>query len=504
MDWEPAESYSMDVDVTQDFFSFADCDVYMAPPSIQEVHMASPILTSQPPAISGITFFLPPLEMKTKPIVFPPFNIHAISRQALEPLVGPRKTKVAPLDVPFVYMPAIATYQVEPPTMPSASCQGDNYTFGVHNHNHSLPTSVYPPVTPSPSKSRTILPDVSPIKPIDILDEEGQIADSLAATPSPLIECSSSAGWPDRIAGPDIAPNVDYIPWPDSIDELDVTPSTPHLVVETNTPEWIDEQDVTPCTPHLVVAKINTPERIGKLGVTLSTPQLVVAETHTPEWSVDEDVTPLSQYPILEAATPFHWPEVPFFQEYIDWGVDLIDLWSPNFESSNLDEDDSVLRAFGVSRLEDLDWILEGFRAASVADVCVKSKCASNSFEATFVPTPLHNLSPVSLYDWTASEVGPDLISFDSAYGLHHNIHSGSFKLPSLESGDVIQFESNLFQTSTPAPYKRSALPDVQSRSPLIFNKPTYTVEGNAPRNTKIDASTQTEELPGVTNGTSL
>lgn len=478
----------MDVDVSP--FSFADCDVFMAPPGIQEVHMASPILTSQPPTISEISFFLPPLIMKTKPIVFPPFNIHAVSRQALEPVVGPRKIKAVPLDdSSFVYMPAVATHQVEPPIMASARCQGDNYTSGVYNHNHFPPNSVYPPVTPSPSKYRTTLRDVSPIsipvKPIDILDEEGQIADTRAATPSPLIE--STAEWPDGIAGPsDIVPNVDYIPWPNSIDELDVTPSTFHFVAETNTTEWIDEQDVTPITP-----------------------QPVVAETITPEWTVDEDVTPLSQYPILETAAPFHWPEIPFFHESVDWGVDLIDLWSPNFESPNFDEDESVLRVFGVSILEDLDWILEGFRATSVADACVESKSASNSFEAMFVPAPLHQFSPVSPYDWAVSEAGLDLISFDSAYSLDHNIHSDSFELPSLESGDVIQFESNgLFQTSTPAPYNRSVSPDVQSRSPFdpldVFNKATFTVEKNAPRSTKTDASTQTEELPGATYGTSF
>ena len=123
-----------------------------------------------------------------------------------------------------------------------------------------------------------------------------------------------------------------------------------------------------------------------------------------------------------------------------------------------------------------------------------------------FVPAPLHN--EVSSYDWAVSEADPNLISFDSAYGLHHNIPSGSFKLPS-ESGDVIQYESNgLFQTSTPAPYYKSASPDVQSRSafdPLVFfNKATNTVERNAPRSTKRDASTQTEESPGATYGTSF
>jgi hypothetical protein len=67
MDWEPTENYDMDVDVTQGPFSFEDCDVYMAspcdvnkaPPSVQDIHMASPILTSQLPSISEIALFLP-------------------------------------------------------------------------------------------------------------------------------------------------------------------------------------------------------------------------------------------------------------------------------------------------------------------------------------------------------------------------------------------------------------------------------------------------------------
>ena len=457
MDWEPAESYDMDVDETQASFSFADCDVDMAPPdplSVQDIYITSPILTSQLPSISEIALFLPPLETKTKPIVFPPFNIHAFSRHAPEPLIGP---------------------QVEPPTLASASCQGDNYTPAVHNFP---PNSVYRPVTPSPSRYRTTLGDFSPIfvpvKPIDILDKEGQIADTRAATPNPFIENTSSDGWPNGIADPgDITPNLDCIPWPDSIDEQDVTPRTPYLIAETNTPEWIDEQDVTP-----------------------NTPPPVVAETNTPEWTVDEDVMPLS--PILEIATPFHWPEITFPQEFFDLGVDLIDLWSPNFGSSNFDEDDSVLRAFGVSSVEDLDWVLEGFHATNVADACIGCKGASNNFEAMFIP-PLHNFSRVSPYDWAVSEAGPELISFDSVYSLHHNIPSDSFKLPS-ESGDI---ESNgLFQTSTPAPYNRSASPDVQSRSPLvIFNKAAYIVERDTPKSTKTDASTQTEKLPGATYG---
>ena len=568
MDWEPAESCYMDVDMTEGPFSFTDCDVYMAPPIVQEVHMASPILTSQPPTISEITFFLPPLEMKMKPIVFPPFNIHALSRQALKPPVGPREIKVVPLDDSFVYVPAVGTYQSEPPTKASASSQGDTYT-SVHNHNHfpSNSVSVYRPVTPSPLKSRTTLRDIL-VKTIDILDEESRIADTRVATLSPLIESTSSAG-PDEMAGRgDITPSVDCIPWPDSIDEQDVAPSTPHLVTETNTPKWIDEQNVTPSTPHLVVAETNTPEWIDEQDltpsrpslfgaeantsewndeqdVTPSTPHLVVAETNTPEWideqdvtpsppslvgvetntpewideqdvtpsaphpviaetttpewTVDEDVTPLSQYSILETGTP----EMTFFQEFDDWGVDLVGLWSPKFEIPNFNEYDAVLRAFGVSRIEDLDWILEGFRAISVADACIESKSDSNGFESMFVPAPLHNFSPVSSYDWAVFEASPNLISFDSAY----NIHSGSFKLPSLESGDVLQFESNgLFHASTP--YNRSALTDVRSSSPfdplIIFNKATYTVERNAPRSTKTDASTQTEESPGATYGMSF
>ena len=512
MDWEPTENYGMDVDVTQGPFSFDDCDVYMAPPSVQDIHMASPILTSQLPSISEIALFLPPLEMKTKPAVFPPCSIHAVSRQVLEPLTCPRRIKAVPLDDSlFVYIPAVSNYLAEPPTMFSASCQGDNYTSSLHNHNYFPKNSVYRPVTPSPSESRTAFRDQT----IDIFDEEGHIDDTRAATPSPLIESSSCAGWPDGIAG-DIFTNVDCIPWPYSIDEQDTTPSTPHHVAETYTPEWIDEQDLTPSTPHPfvetytpewinedvtpdtphLVAETNTLEWIDEQDATLSTPQPVVAETNTPEWLADEDVTSISQYPILETATPFHLPEIPFFQEFVDQGTDLIDLWNPNFEGSNFDKDESVLHSFGASSLKDLNWILEGFHATSVADACIESKSVLNTFEAMFVPAPLHNFSPVSSYDWAVSEAGPDLISFDAAYGL-----------PCLESGDVIQYESNgLFQTSTPAPYNRSALPDVQSRSafdPLVFfNKATNTVERNAPRSTKRDASTQTEELPGTTYGT--
>ena len=474
MDWEPAEGYGMDVDekgpvdgpmhMTQEPFS-SDCDVYMAPttPVQEEVHMASPILTSQPPTISEIDcsslgFFLPSLEMKTKSIVFPPFNIHAVPRQALEPRISPRKTKLVPLDdSPFIYVPAVATYQAESPAMSSASSQGDTYTSAVHNHNHFPSKPVYCPVTPSPAYSRPTLRGVSPIltpvMPIDILE----IGDTRAATPSPLIENTSSAGWPDIMADSgDIVPNV--------VCTL-----------------WIDEQDITP-----------------------STPRPVVAETNAPEWTVDEDATPLS--PILETTTPFDWPEITISQQYFDWGVDLIDLSSPDFNSPNSDKDDSILRAFGGSSLEDLDWILNGFYATSVADACNEYNNASNSFEAMFVPAPPDNFSPVSPYDWAVSEAGPNLISFDSAHDLRHNMHSGSFELPS-KSGDVIQIESNgLFQTSTPSRSAYEKLPDVQSHSlsdPLvIFSKVAYTVERNAPRSTKTDASTQTEELPAATYST--
>ena len=368
-------------------------------------------------------------------------------------------------------MPAVETYQVEPPTMASAN-QGDNYTPAVHKYNHFPPNSVYRPVTPPPSKYRTTLGAVSPIlipvKPIDILDEEGQMPDTRAATPSPFIESTSSDGWPDGIVGSGgINPNLGCIAWPDSIDEQEVTHRTPYLIAEANTPEWIDEQVVTPSTPHLVVAETNTPEWIDKQDVTPSTPHFTVAETNTPEWideqdvtpstshlavaetntpewideqdvtpntlqpdvaetnapewTVDEDVTSLSQYPIPEIATSFHWPEMTFSQEFFGLGVDPIDLWSPNFESRNFDEDDSVLRAFGVSSIEDLDWVLEGFRATSVTDTCIEFKSASNNSEVMFVP-PLHNFSPVSPYDWAVSEAGPDLISFDSAYGTFFTI----------------------------------------------------------------------------------
>ena len=526
-DWEPTENYDMDVDATQGPFSFEDCDVSMAspstpsPPSFQDIHMASPILTPQLPSISSprfqdihmaspiitpqfpsiseIALFLPPLEMKTKPTVFPPFNSHAVSCQALVPLAYPMEIEALPLDdSPSVYIPAVSNYLPEPPTMYSGSCQGDNFTSAVHNHDHFPPNSVYRPVTPSPWKYRTTFRDVSPQS--DISDEEGEIADTRSATPSPLIESTSCAGWSDELAGSsDMSIDIDCTPLPDSIDEQNVTPSTPYLVAETYTPEWIDEQGVTPRTP----VEIYTPEWINE-DIMPSTPYLV-AETNTPEWLADEDLMSISQNPILETVTPFHLPGVPFIQEFVDRGADLVDLWDPSFEGSNFDKDESILLSFSTSCLKDSEWILEAFHATTIADACIESKSASNSFEATSVPAPLDN--QVSPYDWAVSEAGPELISFDSAYDLHHNIHSGFLKLPS-ESGDVIQDDSNgLFQTSTPASHNRSASPDVQSRSafdPLVFfNEATNTVERNAPR-TKRDASTQTEELPGATYGTSF
>ena len=522
MDWEPTENYDMDVDVTQGPFSFEDCDVSMAspsPPSVQDIHMASPILTPQFPSISEIALFLPPLEMKTTPAVFPFFSSHAVSCQALEPLAYPREIKAVPLDdFPFVYIPAVSNCLPEPLTMFSATCRADNFTPAVHNHNQFPSNSVYRPVTPSPRKSRTTFRES------DISDEEDEIVDRRSATPSPLIKSTSCAGWSEGLTGSrDMSMDVDCTLRPDSIDEQNVTPSAPYLIAETYTPEWIDEQDVTPripveiqnewinedimpSTPHLV-AETNTLEWIDEQDATPSTPQPVVAETNTPKWLADEDVTSISQNPILETATPFHLPEVPLFQEFVDPGADLIDLWDPSFEGSNFDKDESVLRSFSASSLKDLEWILEAFHATTFTDACIESKSASNSFEAMFIPAPLHN--QVLPYDWAVSEAGPDLISFDSADGLHHNIQSGSFKLPSLESGEIIQYESNgLFQTSTPASYNRSASPDVQSCSalyPLVFfNKATNTVERNAPRSTERDASTQTEELPGATYGTSF
>ena len=390
-------------------------------------------------------------------------------------------------DSPFVYIPAVSNYLPEPPTMFSASCQGDNFTSAVHNHDHFPPNSVYRPVTPSPWEYRTTFRDVSPQS--DISDEESEIADTRSATPSPLIESTICAGWSDGLEGSsDMSIDIDCTPLPDSIDEQNITPSTPYLVAETYTPEWINE-DIMPSTPHLV-AETNTPEWIDEQDLTPSTPHLV-AETNTPEWLADEDLMCIS--PIIETATPFHLP-----------GADLVE--DPSFGGSNFDKDESVLRSFSASSLKDLEWILEAFHATTIADTCIESKSASNSFEAMFVPAPLDN--QVSPYDWAVSEAGPDLISFDSANDLHHNIHTGSFKLPS-ESGDVIQYESNeLFQTSTPASHNRSASPDVQSRSafdPLVFfNEATNMVEINAPRRTKRDASTQTEELPGSNYGTSF
>ena len=65
------------------------------------------------------------------------------------------------------------------------------------------------------------------------------------------------------------------------------------------------------------------------------------------------------------------------FREYVDSGVDLIGLCSPNS-----DKDDLCLRAFGDSNLEDLNWFLEGIRATNVPDAYIAFKNASGAFVA--------------------------------------------------------------------------------------------------------------------------
>ena len=140
-------------------------------------------------------------------------------------------------------------------------------------------------------------------------------------------------------------------------------------------------------------------------------------------------------------------PQTTTFQEYVDPGVDLIGLPSLNVDSPNSSnlKDESALQALCGSGLEDLDWILEGFRVNNVL----------NAFESVnnFIP-PLGNLSLVPPYDWApVSEVGPDLITFDSAHDLGYGsagtalplvtAHRGSFEPPSFKSWDDVQTESN-------------------------------------------------------------
>lgn len=192
--------------------------------------------------------------------------------------------------------------------------------------------------------------------------------------------------------------------------------------------DWIVEQDNTPSTLHPFVAESNTPRWLN---------------------FVDKDAMPNSQYPILETTTP-----VAICPEYVG-------------SSQHSDEDHSVLRVFGGSSLEDLDWVLEGFRVANVPDTHTEP------------------------YDWApVSEADSDLIFFDSAHDLHRrsvetslvlaNTHCGSFELPSSKSGDVNQRESNtLFQTSTPAPCGKSISEESLSLAaePILDNMASYGTE---------------------------
>jgi hypothetical protein len=412
MDWEPAESYGMDVDerdlveaprfpryMTQEPCA-SDSDVYMAPTAVEEVYMTSPILPSQPlnlplPVVEtdSTTFFLPPLELNMKPIVFPPLNIPAFSLQTLERRIGPSEIKLAPLHFSYdIFMPAALIHLPEPSNT-KAMRQDSRPLSSISD---CLPTS----------KTGTTLQGVSPIltpvtsvytsEPLlDILEEKlrhCQISD----TPTAPRDTPSST---DRTVGNDIPP----------IDEklfLDcVTPP--------GWPDWIVPQDVTPSTPCPVVAEINTPGLQDR--------------------TIDEDATPVTQCPTT--------PQITIFQEYVDCGVDLIGLYSPCSDGLNSSEYDYLFRAFGGSSLEDLDWILEGFRATSVLDTYTEP------------------------YNWAlVSEASLDLISFDSAHDLRHRsvetslvlatTLSGSFELPSFKPEE----SNGLFQTSTPVPCDRSIL----------------------------------------------
>jgi len=513
MDWEPAEGYAMDIDekgpmetpyfpiyMTQEPFSSANRDVYMAPTAVQEVHMASPIFDFQhsPPIIEAdcSTFFLPPLEMHTEPIIFPPLKFPAASRQALGHRVILRETKAVTLDIS-------SSYQVESPTMASANSRCVTYTSAAINHGlrctvasqnaETVPLSVVgvnvlavpddlpiihihhpkylltsppntrgidqdspPPSNPECRPASTVTLSLSnpnirdasaivmPVIPVctleslpDILEERlqgGQIGDTCAAS---LSKSSISAEWPDRTVGDDIAP---------SDGKLFVEGVTPP-----GWPEWVVEQDVTPSTPHSIVAETNTPTPLG-----------------WPDWIIEEDTTSISQYPVLESTTtPLHWPQKTVFQEYADSGVDLIGLSGTNSDSPKSCRDNSALRAFGGSSLEDLDWILEGFRATNVPDAYIAFKNASNAFESItsgmkFVPASPGNFSRVSPYDWAH-----DLISFNAVDDLRHHpvetapvpaaTHSGPSESPSFKYEDVVQTELNgLFQTLTLAPCDRS------------------------------------------------
>ena len=416
MDWEPAESYGMDVDerslveapcwpryMTQEPCS-SDSDVYMAPTAVEEVHMTSPILPSQPlnlplPMVEtdSTTFFLPPLELNMKPIVFPPLNIPAFSLQTLERRIGLSEIKPAPLHFSYdIYMPA-ALIHLPKPSNTKAMQQDSRPLSSISD---CLPTS----------KARTTLQGASPIltpvtsvytpEPLPHILEEKlwhcEISDTRTAPLDTPVKSTSSA---DRTVGNDIAP----------IDEklfLDcVTPP--------GWPDWFVVQDATPSTPCPVVAEISTPR--------------------LPNRTIDEDATPVSQYSTT--------PQITILQEYIDSGVDLIGLYSACSDGLNSSEYDYVFRAFGGSSLEDLDWILEGFRATSVLDTYTEP------------------------YNWAlVSEASLDLISFDSAYDLRHRsvetshvlatTLSGSFELPSFKSEE----SNGLFQTSTPVPCDKSIL----------------------------------------------
>lgn len=473
MDWEPAESYGMDID---------DPYLPMHYTAVQEVHMASPVFVSQPLPIIEDTFFLPPLEFNTKPLAFPPLKfpppqawehkrnipLTAISAQSsitpsatsqgvthksapdnhhhvLERSVTSQNAKTAPLSVDAIpsYIPKMPSYHPNNlVTSPSKTrVTVDQNSLPLLSNCDCLPICLTLTVTPSSSKSRTNpRPILIPIVPVCNLESlptipeetllHGHSGDTPPATLRPPIKTTVPAQRPHRTIGNNIAPSDGNL--------LFEIPSPPGWL------DWALEQDLTPSTPHPIIAETNTPPG-------------------WPDWIVNDNTTPVSQYPVLESTTPS--PQTTTFQEYLDPGLDLIGLFTPNPRSSNSSNliDESALRAFGGSTLEDLDWILEGFRATNITVKNGSKPFESVNYENKFVPAPLGIFSPVSPYDWApVSDVGPDLITFDSTHDLSHwssetalvlaTTLSGSFELPSFKSGDGVQTESNrLFQTSTPA-----------------------------------------------------
>ena len=446
MDWEPTENDGMDID---------DLEYY------SEVHMASPIED---------TFFLPPLEFNTKPLAFPPLEFpawehkrnipltaisvqssttpaatsqgvthkSALANHVLERSVTSQHAKTTPSSVDAINVSAIPSYVPKMRSYhPKNLATSPSKTRVTVDQNSPPPPSNFDclpiclTVAPPSSKSRTNpRPIPIPVVPISLptISEEtlldGHSGDTPPATLRPPIKTTVPAERPHRTIGND---NI-------ALSDGNLSNEIP------SPPGWLDwavEQDLTPSTPHPIFAETNTPPG-------------------WPDWMANDDTTPVAQYPVLESTTPS--PQTTTFQEYVDPSLDLIGLFTPNSSSSNPSNliDESAFRAFGGSSLEDLDWILEGFRATNITFESV-------NHENKFAPAPRGNFSPVSPYDWApVSDLGPDLITFDSTHDLSHRSAetplvlattlSGSFELPFFKSGDDVQTESNRrFRMSTPA-----------------------------------------------------